>query len=87
MRIFTLSKVYNVVCNWQNTRYGFRHVATLHKNGFQIAKAKCCYYNRTWESYQYESVLLKIVNDNFKGEDLKKFIEVVKNYRQKYKEI
>jgi hypothetical protein len=81
MRIFSLDNQYNVVCNWQNTRYGFRHVATLHKNGYEIAKAKCCYYNRTWESYEYESVLLKVIENNFDGEVKDKFIEVVKNYR------
>jgi len=48
MRIFTLNKDYNVVCNDENTSYGFRHIASLHKNGFSIAKAKGCYYNRTW---------------------------------------
>ena len=79
MRIFNLDNIYNVVCNWQKTRYGFRHLATLHKNGFQIAKTKTCYYNRTWESFEYESVLVKIVSDNFEGQEKIKFLEVIKS--------
>ena len=78
MRIFNLNNEYNVVCNWQNTRYGFRHIATLHKNGFEIAKAKCCYYNRTWERFEYESVLIKIIENNFTGQEKENFLQVIK---------
>jgi len=78
MRIFNLNKVYSVVCNSQGTRYGFRHLATLHKNGFEISRAKCCYYNRTWECYEFESVLIKVVEDNFTGRERAKFLEVIK---------
>jgi len=78
MRIFTLDSQYNIVCNWQNTRYGFRHIATLHKNGFEIARAKCCYYNRTWERFEFESVLNKLVEENFEGETQQKYLTVIK---------
>jgi hypothetical protein len=79
MRIFNLNNEYNVVCNWQNTRYGFRHIAVLHKNGFEIARAKICYYNRTWECYEFESVLLKVIDDNFTGREKIEFIEKFKD--------
>ena len=78
MRIFNLNKAYNVVCNSESTYYGFRHLATLHKNGFSIAKAKVCYYNRTWECFEFESVLIKIVEDNFTDKERDKFLKVVK---------
>lgn len=74
-----MSKDYSVVCNSQGTRYGFRHLATLHRNGFSIAKAKACYYNRTWECYEFEIVLQKLINDNFTGAEKQKFLEVIKN--------
>lgn len=80
MRIFSLNDEYNIVCNWQNTKYGFRHLATLHRNGFEIAKAKCCYYNRTWECFEFETVLEKIVNDNFTGQEKEKFLEIIKTF-------
>jgi hypothetical protein len=79
MRIFNLNKEYNVVCNSESTRYGFRHLAVLHRNYFEIARAKCCYYNRTWERFEFESVLEKIIEDNFTGRDKVKFLEVIKN--------
>lgn len=78
MRIFNLDKVYNVVCNSESTRSGFRHVATLHKNGFEVAKTKICYLNRTWECYEFESVIIKIIEDNFRGKEYIKFLEVIK---------
>jgi hypothetical protein len=77
MRIFNFDKTYNVVCNSQGTRYGFRHLATLHKNGFSIGKAKICYYNRTWERFRYESVLLKIINAYFEGKEKDKFLKKI----------
>jgi hypothetical protein len=63
-----------VVCNSQATRYGFKHIAVLYKNGFEIAKTKVCYYNKTWECYEFESVLLRIIENNFKGGQREKFI-------------
>lgn len=45
-------------CSSQSTRYGFRHVCDFRRPGdFNFTRAKCCYYNRTWESFRYESVL------------------------------
>jgi uncharacterized Fe-S cluster-containing protein len=64
MRSFKLSDEYEVVCESQGTRRGFRHLATLLKNGNEIDKAKICYLNRTWESYEFESVLNKIIAQN-----------------------
>lgn len=77
MRIFNLNKEYNIVCNSESTRYGFRHVASLHKNGIEFAKSKICYYNRTWESFEYKSILIKIINDNFTSKELVKFKKVI----------
>ena len=77
MRIFNLNAEYNIVCNWQNTRYGFRHLATLHRNGYEIAKAKACYYNRTWERFEYETVLLKLIDENFTGKEREDFREAI----------
>lgn len=81
MRIFTLDETYNVVCNFEKTRNGFRHIAVLHKNGFEIARAKCTYLNRTWEAYEFQEVLYKIVNDFIAQCDQQKYREVIKNFR------
>jgi hypothetical protein len=80
MRIFDLNNQYRIVCDWQKTSNGFKHIATLlHKNGCDIAKTKICYLNRTWERFEYESILTKIIEDNFKDKELIKFLEVIKN--------
>ena len=79
MRIFNLDDVYNVVCNWKKTRNGFKHIATLHKNGQSIFETKICYLNRTWERFEYESILLKVVDDFIAQCDKQKYREVIKN--------
>ncbi len=57
MKTFRVNDEIEVVCESQNTRYGFRHLATLLRNGQERETAKRCYYNRTWERYEFESVL------------------------------
>ena len=78
MKIFTLDNKYNVVCNWKSTRNGFKHEATLCKNGYEVGKTKICYLNRTWERFEYESILIKIVDLFFEGEENQKYKEVIK---------
>ena len=56
---------------------GFKHVATLHRNGFEISKTKICYLNRTWERFGYESVLQKMVNNYFEGKEQARYLAVI----------
>lgn len=53
---------YELVCESRNTRSGFAHDCTLFKDGRQTAKATCYYYNRTWESYRYQTVMQCVVS-------------------------
>jgi hypothetical protein len=78
MKIFNLDEKYNVVCNSADTRNGFKHVASLCRNGERIAETKICYLNRTWERFTYESVLEKIVDENFSGTEKEKYQNVIK---------
>lgn len=41
--------------SWSNSR-AWGHRAVLMQNGCEIQDQKCRYYNRTWESWQYQSV-------------------------------
>lgn len=69
MRQFTLSDKYSVVCGSSATRNGFKHTATLLTNGRDTGETvKCNYLNRTWESYEYQSVLYKLIQES-KGLD------------------
>lgn len=45
----------------RNTRNGFLHEVEYRKNGCTIASAKCSYINRTWESFDYESAIDKLL--------------------------
>jgi len=77
MREFKLSDEYSVNCVTLNSRSGFKHVATLLKNGEDIATTKCLYFNRTWERFQYESVLCKLIDKCFKGAEREQFLNVI----------
>ena len=54
-------------CTSERTRYGFRHLCVLIYYDLNddiidgSAHDKCCYYNRTWESYQYRTVMCSTV--------------------------
>lgn len=56
------NKKFFFTCFGQGTSYGFRHICfkgklLLPDKNKQVSK--CSYYNRTWERYQFESVLAK----------------------------
>ena len=61
MKIFEITPKIKVVCDIAKTKNGFKHVAKLLINGEEVEQTKCCYLNRTWESYEFQSVLYKIV--------------------------
>lgn len=79
MRIFNLDKVYNIVCNFKGTRNGFKHVATLCQNGRSIYNTKKCYLNRTYEYFEFESILKKVVEENFENKEKEKYLKVIGN--------
>lgn len=64
----------------QSTQYGFRHVCE--SISFEIYKDKaiidlpgisirCCYYNRTWERWRFQSVILKTARKYLNDEQYK----------------
>ncbi len=66
MKTFELDKDYSIVCQWKKTRNGFKHTAAIFKEGLIAFKTKVCYLNRTWESYEYQTVLHKAIRKYFK---------------------
>jgi hypothetical protein len=67
MKTFKIDGKFEITCKSENTRYGFRHLAELFRTGLSgttvlIGKAKVCYYNRTWESFEFETVLRSLLN-------------------------
>ena len=61
-RIKVNNNEYVFINNFVSNRSGFRHETRLFKNDYEIGKYSCQYYNRTWESYTYQSVMLGCVN-------------------------
>jgi len=60
MKSFKIDKNAEVICDYHNTRNGFKHTATLLVNGQERESAKVCYLNRTWESFEFETVMRKL---------------------------
>jgi hypothetical protein len=55
---------YEIVAYSYETQSSWGHKATLIKNGtHELNRYKITYYNRTWECYQYQSVIKSVLND------------------------
>ena len=81
VKTFELDKDFTVICKWFKTSYGFKHEADLYHRGEFEEFAKCCYYNRTWESFEYESVISDVLNKAVKSRLLTQ--DEVKTYMDK----
>jgi len=64
MKIFEINEKIKIVCDWKKTRTAFKHTATLFLNNQETEETKICYQNRTWESYEYQSVMFKLVRNS-----------------------
>ena len=55
---------FTFVCESWSTRNSWGHEVTLYKNDYaKIGREKIRYYNRTWESYQYQSAIKSVIYD------------------------
>lgn len=58
----TVSEIeFTFVNSWRKNRSGFVHETQLFKGSQKIAFNKSQYYNRTWESYEYQSSMRQAV--------------------------
>lgn len=53
---------YTFINHTESSQSGFTHVSQMFKNGSYKGHARIRYVNRTWESYQYESVMRRNVS-------------------------
>lgn len=59
----TLNKTdYHFLLDARNTQYGFKHICELVINGYHAQTATAYYYNRTWECYRFQSVILSAIS-------------------------
>lgn len=56
-------KEYMFVNSFRGNRSGFVHETELFCNDFLIGRNKIQYYNRTWERYTYQSVMIGLVRE------------------------
>lgn len=72
MKTFKINDTYYIEAEYKKTRSAFKHTATLYKasSGIgeeyipteEIESVKICYQNRTWERYEFEDVLHKLLD-------------------------
>jgi lysyl-tRNA synthetase class II len=95
MKTFKVNQNYQIGCEYQKTRNGFKHVAKLFRTGLSgtttnISETKVCYLNRTWESFEYETViekLLQINSDLFSKQTITKFLKRQKGeYKKQFQD-
>jgi hypothetical protein len=63
MKSFKINENITIEARSEKTSYGFRHLATLIYNEREIKTVKTCYYNRTWERFEFESVIHKLAEN------------------------
>lgn len=61
MKVFKITPKISVQCDNKSRRTGFTHTATLLINGKEVEKEKVSYLNRTYEAYDYQSVLQRLI--------------------------
>lgn len=61
MTEFKISDKITIEAEYYETRYSWGHKAYLWVDGRQVDYKKATYYNRTWESYTYQSVMQSLV--------------------------
>ena len=84
MKTFKINKKIEIVCQAKKTRNGFKHIATLMINNCDYESVKICYLNRTWEKYEYQSVLEKLVDQTkvLSEKEKKKAKMFIENYQE-----
>jgi len=62
--VFKITDDILVECRTKHNYEGFKHTAKLKINKLLVQTASIQYYNRTWESFTYESVLKRLYDTN-----------------------
>lgn len=63
-RIIYVNEVkYEFICMSEKNYNGFKHIARLYVDGEFVNRCERQYYNRTWEMYDYQSVMMDIIKE------------------------
>jgi len=66
-KTFIINNKIKIEAEYYETRYSWGHKASLYINNHKVEHDKIRYYNRTWESYQFQSILNSIINKGLKN--------------------
>jgi hypothetical protein len=61
-KAFKINDKIQIVARSGDARDGFNHFAILYIDGIEVDSAKVHYINRTWESYEFQSVMQKLID-------------------------
>jgi hypothetical protein len=80
MKVINISKDLNLVLETKRTKEGFKHLAILTDNFNEPIKASINYINRTWERFEYESVIIKVLEKKgFRNGQIEVIMNKIKN--------
>lgn len=84
MKTFEINERIKIVCERKKTRIAFKHEATLYVGGHEKETVKVCYQNRTWESYEFRTVMEDLIyKTGALTRDEKAIVfEFIKNYKE-----
>lgn len=69
---------YRFINEWRNTSSGFKHTTEVFRDDSYLTNRSNYYLNRTWESYQFQSVMRNAINGLMNW--------AMNNYLEAYKE-
>ena len=61
--IMVNNKKYSFNCRTESNYNGFKHIATLYIDDNCVSRSSRQYYNRTWERYEYQSVMIDLIKE------------------------
>lgn len=78
MQIFTYKNFKIVGDSYSNSR-SWGHTAVVFKEDYELSKSRIRYYNRTWERYTYQSVILDALYEAIKWRENR----IIADYKNK----
>ena len=63
-RTFQPTQAIKIDCVSEKTSMAFRHLATVYRNGVQVGYGRIPYQNRTWERFEFQSVMQKAIESS-----------------------
>lgn len=52
-----------ILCKYKSNKNGFSHLVYIYENDLLIGTGRCNYINRTWEMYDYQTTIIKALNN------------------------